>query len=601
MKIDRRSAVAVLCAVALCLAGLTVWDGIYHTRNTARTQLLEQLSDLSDYSSHYVRMYFDNLLQLSEDAALLIARNGDMLGADVLGSLDDVGERSGAREIVVTRMNGEYASTQGTVGWTGALEYDGSGAPHSSISLSGEDEQRAVCVTTPIVRNGQSVGQLEWLYDLATVSGALSASRLGTVGGFHVFAPGSGYVVCTAVQGLSGAGDAACSLSGAQFVGDSSYEGLMADVKAGRSNTVNYVSLSGERMLGFYTLLGINDWYIMSVIPESEWRRLSAEHVSVLLLMALKLVLLGGALAAAIMELTHRRLRGMFERVGVLTARVRKQDVALAALGLPPFEFDMHALAARPIDPGDHSHDWLLERILMPEHAGEIVDPRDEAAYLKLCDAILGARGVLSGDFRLRAQEGAATRMYRLVLSAPEHTADSDCTIVTLIDIDDVARRMDVLRQRAARDALTGLDTLSEFRLKAGELLEKRIHHCGALCVVRVDNADEVCDSAGVTRLELLRQGGALMRDALGECDVLARGVGGEYWAFSCDQTGQDIIQKGIGAVLDSAIGTPEVHLTFSCGIACAEPGDGIEELMRRANDAAQLAHKDGGNRVQHG
>ena len=69
MKIDRRSAVAVLCAVALCLAGLTVWDGIYHTRNTARTQLLEQLSDLSDYSSHYVRMYFDNLLQLSEDAA----------------------------------------------------------------------------------------------------------------------------------------------------------------------------------------------------------------------------------------------------------------------------------------------------------------------------------------------------------------------------------------------------------------------------------------------------------------------------------------------------------------------------------------------------
>ena len=53
--------------------------------------------------------------------------------------------------------------------------------------------------------------------------------------------------------------------------------------------------------------------------------------------------------------------------------------------------------------------------------------------------------------------------------------------------------------------------------------------------------------------------------------------------------------------MLDSAIGTPEVHLTFSCGIACAELGEGIEELMRRANDAAQLAHKDGGNRVQHG
>ena len=86
-----------------------------------------------------------------------------------------------------------------------------------------------------------------------------------------MFAPGSGYVVCTAVQGLSGAGDAACSLSrrGSSWA-IRAMKGSWPDVKAGRSNTVNYVSLSGERMLGFYTLLGINDWYIMSVIPESE-------------------------------------------------------------------------------------------------------------------------------------------------------------------------------------------------------------------------------------------------------------------------------------------------------------------------------------------
>ena len=172
-----------------------------------------------------------------------------------------------------------------------------------------------------------------------------------------------------------------------------------------------------------------------------------------------------------------------------------------------------------------------------------------------MCDAILGARGVLSGDFRLRAQEGAATRMYRLVLSAPEHTADSDCTIVTLIDIDDVARRMDVLRQRAARDALTGLDTLSEFRLKAGELLEKRIHtlrravrgargQCGRGLRQRGHNA------AGAAQAG--RGADALTRWASAMCWRAA--VGGEYWAFSCDQTGQDIIQKGIGAVLDSAI-----------------------------------------------
>lgn len=599
MKIERRSVVAVLCALALCLAGLTVWDGMYRTRETARTQLLEQLSDLSDYSSHYVRMYFDNLLQLSEDAALLIARNGDMLGADVIDALSEVGQRSGAREIVVTRKNGEYASTLGETGRSAALE--AADMRLSSISISGQADGRAVCVTTPIVRDGQNVGQLEWLYDLSTVSGALSASRSSVVGGFHVFAPGSGYVVYTAARGETVVGLEDCSLSDAEFLGEIGYDELMSDVKAGRSNTVDYISHGGEQMLGFYTLLGINDWYIMSVIPESTWSQVSAEHVSVLIITALKLVLLCGALVAAIMELTHKQLHRAREYVRALGMRVRKQDVALSALGLPPFEFDTHAMAARPIDPANHACDWLLERILMPERAGEIVEPCDEPAYLKLCDAALGTRGVLSGDFRLRSQADAPARMYRMILSAPERSGDVNYTIVTLIDLDDVARRMDELRRRAAQDALTGLATLSEFRLRAGDMLEKRLHHCGALCVVRADNSDEVCDGAGMTRLELLRQCGALMRTALGECDVLARGVGGEYWAFTCDQTGMDIIQKGISTVLDSALGNEQVRLTFSCGIAGADPGDGIDQLIKRASEAALSAHKDGGNRVQHG
>lgn len=595
MKRNGRYIVAAVCAAALCLAVMTVWDGACRVRDTSRSQQLEQLSDLTDYSSHCVKMYFDNLIQLSEDAALLIAQNGDMLGGNVLGALRQVGERAGAREIVVTRASGEYASTSGEAGQAEALEQDA--AQRSSISLY-EGEGRAVRVTTPIVRQGGSAGRLEWIYDAATVSSSVSASLPGGVGGFYVFAPATEEMVC-ATDGE--ALDGEVSLDGIEFVGESSYDMVIADVKAGRSNTVDYVTSDGERMLGFYTLLGINDWYIVSVMPEAKWWTLSAEHVSVLVIMAIKLMLLGGALAAAIMEIAHRRLRALGARAGALEARARKQGVALEALGLPPFEFDMHALAARPLDPADNSHKWLMERILMPERAGEIVDPRDERAYLKLCDALLSARGALSGDFRLRAQEGEPARMYRLVLSAPRHTGDSDSTIGTLIDLDDVAQRMDALRRRAARDELSGLDTLSEFKLRAGGLLERRIQQCGALCVVRADNSDEVCDSAGLTRAELLRRGGELAREALGECDVIARGVGDEYWAFSCGKTGMDIVQKGVSAVLDSDIGAPDALLTFSCGIVRVNPGDTVDELMRRADGAAQAAHDEGGRRVQHG
>ena len=62
-----------------------------------------------------------------------------------------------------------------------------------------------------------------------------------------------------------------------------------------------------------------------------------------------------------------------------------------------------------------------------------------------------------------------------------------------------------------------------------------------------------------------------------------------------------DIIQKGLTRLMNSEAGAAEVRPTFSCGISHADPDDGIDDLIRRAYNAAQLAHRDGGRRVQHG
>ena len=92
-----------------------------------------------------------------------------------------------------------------------------------------------------------------------------------------------------------------------------------------------------------------------------------------------------------------------------------------------------------------------------------------------------------------------------------------------------------------------------------------------------------------------------LVREAFGECDVFARGAGDEFWVFSGDQTGVEIIQKGMNKIMDSALGGGDVHLTFSCGIAHADPDDDMDSLIKRAYSAAQMAHRDGGRRLQHG
>ena len=308
-----------------------------------------------------------------------------------------------------------------------------------------------------------------------------------------------------------------------------------------------------------------------------------------------------GLLIMTLTSMFNSRMREMRRYAGNIEDVMHKQRRALSTLGGPAFEFDMRALAARPIREDEQADKWLLDRILIPECVSEIVDPRDEAAYLKLCDALLSARGKVSGDLRLRREPGAPARMYRLTLSEPEYSGDNMAAIATLVDIDDVAQRMDALRQRAACDEVTGLCTASELRIKAGRLLNRPNHHFGTLAFIRSDNQDAVCDACpGLTQDELMRMCAGLVREAFGECDVFARGAGDEFWVFSGDQTGVEIIQKGMNKIMDSALGG-DVHLTFSCGIAHADPDDDMDSLIKRAYSAAQMAHRDGGRRLQHG
>ena len=78
----------------------------------------------------------------------------------------------------------------------------------------------------------------------------------------------------------------------------------------------------------------------------------------------------------------NSRMREMRRYAGNIEDVMHKQRRALSTLGGPAFEFDMRALAARPIREDEQADRWLLDRILIPECVSEIVDPRDEAAYL---------------------------------------------------------------------------------------------------------------------------------------------------------------------------------------------------------------------------
>lgn len=592
----RRIAAAACCALALIIMVAAMLTGIHRADAATGTHMKEMVMDASVNASRYVCTYFDSLMRENDALSAFIVREDDMLSDAAMATLSEATDMLPADTITITRADGAYASTDGARGTGEAAEELLGGAGDVIAAQDG-----SVRVTTRMLAGGEFAGAISGAYSAEKLAAALNMTLLDGKGCFAIFKPSGEYVMRPQSARMYTSDENIYSAEAIEYARGYSAEKLQTDVKAGRSGDIEYTTSEGVRVYGYYMLLGINDWYIICAAPHNGLSAHAADSRDIIIIMSIAMIATAAALACVLISIFRRQKEDMRKYAGELENIVRKQRLALGTLGAPTFEFDMRALAARPMCAGKSTDEWLLERILIPEYASEIVDAQDEAAYLKLCDALLNARGKVSGDLRLRRKPDAPTRMYRLTLSEPEFSGDNISVMATMVDLDDVAQRMDALRQRAACDDVTGLATASEMRIQAGRLLNRPNHHFGTLAFVRSDNQDAVCDAcADLTRDELMRMCAGMITDAFNECDVFARGAGNEFWVFSGDQTGVEIIQKGMNKVMDSALGG-DVHLTFSCGIAHADPEDDIDALMERAYAAAQLAHRDGGHRVQHG
>ena len=571
---SRRAAYVACCALALALIVAATLIGIHRMDGAVDAHMREMTMDASATASRYICTYFDSLMRMNDGLSAFAAREDDMLSEHTALALADAVGQLPAIKITVVRADGEYITDGGARG-TGPAASDLLGGRSDLISY----EDGIIRVSTAIMRDGESVGAITSEYSADTLAGALNVNVLGTDGCFAVFKPDGEYVLRSAGARRYTGDDGIYSPGDFEYTRGYSADRFKSDIKAGRNGEVEYASDSGTQLYGYYMLLGINDWYIICIAPQSGLSGHTAVNRYIIAIMSIAIMVIVGLLIMTLTSMFNSRMREMRRYAGNIEDVMHKQRRALSTLGGPAFEFDMRALAARPIREDEQADRWLLDRILTPECVAERVDPRAEAAYLEL-----------------------PARMYRLTLSEPEYSGDNMAAIATLVDIDDVAQRMDALRQRAACDEVTGLCTASELRIKAGRLLNRPNHHFGTLAFIRSDNQDAVCDACpGLTQDELMRMCAGLVREAFGECDVFARGAGDEFWVFSGDQTGVEIIQKGMNKIMDSALGGGDVHLTFSCGIAHADPDDDMDSLIKRAYSAAQMAHRDGGRRLQHG
>jgi diguanylate cyclase (GGDEF)-like protein/PAS domain S-box-containing protein len=212
-----------------------------------------------------------------------------------------------------------------------------------------------------------------------------------------------------------------------------------------------------------------------------------------------------------------------------------------------------------------------------------------------------GSAGFSTEKRLIRADGGTVW----VALTVSTVTDDDGRPMFSIGQLEDITERKafsDRLQYEAAHDAMTGLLNRASFSERVGAVLdaEAAVGRKAAVLFIDLDHFKLINDSLGhAAGDDLLVTVAQRLRHTLRPGDLLARFGGDEFVLLCANIVGQSavatIAQRLIAAIAEPIIvGTDEVFVTASIGIAVASEGDTAETLLRHADAAMYRAKNDG-------
>ncbi len=159
------------------------------------------------------------------------------------------------------------------------------------------------------------------------------------------------------------------------------------------------------------------------------------------------------------------------------------------------------------------------------------------------------------------------------------------------------------LEHMAGADPLTGAANRRKFENAYKGAVAPRGSSNGELCLILVDIDDfkEVNDNLGhISGDAVLKAVAEAVRGCIRKGDILARWGGDEFIVLTKNDAEQakTAAERIRQAVADIAPLGDDAAVTVSCGLARRRPGDTLDALIRRADQAMYRAKRDGKNAV---
>ena len=601
--------VAAALALVAVLAGVSFWQFNRQIYRAVYEQNMENVSQLAGYFTQTFRTKLDACFEALESAEALIIPQEDLLEDRVIDQLQALTQSTDFSVFGVVDTSGNLRATNGrrtNVRDTAFFDQVLSGNRYISDVFPGDpsDTENKLLLAVPLYLDGQIAGAF---YGRYSVEGLIHDVEFDIDSNcyFQIIDSNGQYITRSSSEKIwsDGVSDFWTEIKRYDFRDTTTAAEIRSNIAAGRSGSF-YCTFQDDGRYGSYQPIGINQWYVFSLLPEQD----VVQHVVTMREIALRMlgeIALCLIVVGLMLLLYMRRIYYVIrDKNTSLEIHNRLFQLVLQKTNDIPFEVDLRRLELTLHSPRfPHGSRTLPLSAVRPSAlaASYALSEQCYDTYRTAYENLLRAKTGSECTVRLRFL-GKMT-WFKIRLLDAYHLSD-DTRIVGVLESYEEQMQKDLeierrkqqaihLSQRSQHDFLTGLFNRETFEEWVNAYLRQPSPQMHAFFMLDLDHFKEINDTMGHTKGDdVLRDVAKTLRHQFRKDDIIAR-LGGDEFVILLKNLDSDAVIERLAASLNRALCKTytqdgiSLSISASIGIARA-PIDGttFAELYPKADSA---------------
>lgn len=610
-------AVLVALVLVVALAGVSFWQFNRQIYRAVYEQNMENVSQLAGYFTHTFRSKLDTCFQILESAEAFIVPQEDLLEDQVLDQLQVLTQSTNFSVLGVVDTSGNLRATNGrqtNIHGTTFFEQILSGNRYISDVFPGDAESSKdkLLLAVPLYLDGKIVGALYGRYPIEDLIHGIELDSDSNC--YFQIIDSNGQYITRSNNGnvwSDGVSDFWTEINRYDFQDTTTAEEIRSNIATGESGSF-YCTFQNDGRYGSYQPIGINQWYIFSLLPEQD----VVQHVGAMRQIALRMlaeVALCLIVIGLVLVLYMRRIYYVIrDKNTSLEIHNRLFQLILQKTNDIPFEVDLRRLELTLHSPRFPSGSRTLPLSAVRPSALAASYALSEQCYDTYRTAYENLlRAKTGSECTVRIRFLGKMTWFKIRLLDAYHLSD-DTRIVGVLEYYEEQMQKDLeierrkqqaihLSQRSQHDFLTGLFNRETFEEWVNAYLREPSPQMHAFLMLDLDHFKEINDTMGHTKGDdVLRDVAKTLRHQFRKDDIIAR-LGGDEFVILLKNLDSDAVIERLATSLNRALcktyTQDDISLSISASIGIARaPIDGttFAELYPKA-DAALYEVKRGG------